>query len=271
MRAIFFAVTVLVSAVTLTAQEESNVYSTSHMLDGMKSARWIDRSKAFEQATEALASRRLSSNDREHLKLAIIQLLITENALANIPDDDQVEWSAKRAKGEVETKDEEYYPSLISFVAGMNDQRAISALVGAMPYGSDATGALLRFGDKAVGPILEQLKSRTALLRTSALETAITMEGRNELVSPVHIREMLRSALNDPVAVVRSSAINEIACLDDRQDFVPVLENLAKTDPTHWKGRADDGVDGDQFYPVRLDARRALRQIQNREPCAWRH
>jgi hypothetical protein len=153
----------------------------------------------------------------------------------------------------------------------MNDERAIPALVGAMPYGSDATGALLRFGNKAVGPILDQLKSRNALLRISALRMAISMEGRNESVSPPRIRGMLQSALAAPVAVVRSAAVNEIACLDDRQDFVPVLEKLAKTDPVHYKGREDDGVDGDQFYPVRFDARRALREIQNNEPCFWRH
>ena len=99
---------------------------------------------------------------------------------------------------------------------------------------------------------------------------AIDMEGRNESVSPPHIRKMLRFALTDPDAVVRSNAVSEIACLDDRQDFVPVLEKLAKTDPVHWRGREDDGVDGEQFYPVRFDARRALREIQNNEPCLAR-
>lgn len=81
---------------------------------------------------------------------------------------------------------------------------------------------------------------------------------------------MLRSALSDPDAVVRGHAVEEIACLDDRKDFVPILEKLAKTDPVHWKGREDDGVDGDQFYPVRLYARRSLREIQNNEQCLWR-
>lgn len=243
----------------------------SQMLEGMKSSRWIERSEAFSAASEELASGKLNGTDTDRLKVGIIQLLIKENALANVPDAEQVKWSAKLAKGEVETEDEEFYPSLVGYVADMKDERAIPALVGAMPYGGDATGALLRFGDKAVGPILEQLKSRNALLRTSALEMAITMEGQNERVSPARIREMLRSALSDPDAVVRGHAVNEIACLDDRQDFVPILEKLAKTDPVHYKGREDDGVDGDQFYPVRFDARRALRQIQNHEPCVWRH
>lgn len=240
------------------------------MLEGMKSSRWVDRSKAFEQASEALASGTLSSNDCERLKLGIIQLLVKEDEFANVPDDEQEKWSARLAKGEVETEDEEYYPSLIGFVAGMNDERAIPALVGAMPYFSVATDALLRFGDKAVAPILEQLKSRSAVLRISALEMAITLEGQNDRVSPARIREILRSALSDPDSGVRGHAVNEIACLGDRKDFVPILEKLAKTDPVHYEGREDDGVDGDQFYPVRLYARRALREIQNNEHCLWR-
>lgn len=241
------------------------------MLEGMKSSRWIERSESFEQSSEALASGKLSSGDSECIKLGIIQLLIKENGLANVPDDEQAKWAAKMAKGEVETEDEEYYPSLVGFVADMNDERAIPALVGATPYASDATGALLRFGDKAVGPILDQLKSRNALLRVSALSMAIDMEGQNGSVSPARIKEMLWAALTDPDSVVRSHAVNEIACRDDRQDFVPVIEKLAKTDPVHFKGREDDGVDGDQFYPVRFDARRALGTIKNNEPCLSRH
>ena len=270
MRVVFFAVTVLASAIQLTAQQASTLPSTSEMLEGMKSPRWIERSNAFNVARQELTSGQRSATDTDRLKLGIIQLLIKENALANVPDDEQVKWQARLAKGEVETEDEEFYPSLVQFVADMNDERAIPALIGAMPYGSDATGALLRFGDKAIGPILEQLKSRNALLRASALEMAITMEGQNELVSPARIREMLRTALSDPDSAVRGAAVEEVACLADRKDFVPVLEKLAKTDPVHFKGRADDGVDGDQFYPVRLYARRALREIQNNEQCLWR-
>ena len=274
MRAIFLALTIWAAVIQLTAQQARTVPTVSQMSEGMKSSRWIERNKAFEQASEALASGELSSNgsnDSERLKLGIIQLLITEDALANVPDDEAVKRSAKMAKGEVETEDEEYYPSLVGFVADMNDEHAIPALVGAMPYSSDAAGALLRFGDKAVGPILDQLKSRNALLRTSALEMAITMEGQDERVSPARIREMLQSALSDPDTVVRGHAVEEIACLGDRQDFVPALEKLAKTDPVHYKGRADDGVDGDQFYPVRFYTRRALQEIDNNEPCLFRH
>jgi hypothetical protein len=115
---------------------------------------------------------------------AAFPAFIPSNVLGNVPNDEQAEWTAKRAKGEVETEDEDYHPSVAGFVADMNNERAIPALVGAAPYAGDATGALLRFGDKAVGPLLEQLKSRNALLRSSALELAIGMEGQDERVSP---------------------------------------------------------------------------------------
>ncbi len=140
MRAVFLAFTVWVSVIQLAAQQASTVPTVSQMLEGMKSSRWIERSKSFERSSEALASGKLSSGGSERLKLGIIQLLIAENALANVPDGEAVKWSAKMAKGEVETEDEEYYPSLVAFVADMNDERAIPALVGATPYASDATG-----------------------------------------------------------------------------------------------------------------------------------
>jgi hypothetical protein len=281
MRATLSAFALLASVVQLAAQQTGAAHPTvASILDRMKSPDPAERIKAFNDADQLLASGKSTPDNIDRLKVGIIKLLIAESARINLPDEELLKQTATTTGcgngtdncegGEEGESESEYYPSLIVTVAGFNDERAILALVGAMPYASDATGALLRFGDKAVGPILDQLKSRNALLRTSALSMAITMGAQNKSVSPPRIREMLRSALTDPVAVVRSHAVNEIACLDDRQDFVPVLEKLAKTDPVHWKGRADDGVDGDQFYPVRFDARRALREIQNNQPCLFR-
>jgi len=281
MRAGLLVFTLLAFLPQLAAQQPRTEPTTVlGVLHEMKSSNPAEREKAFNRASELLASNKTPTRDLDRLRVGVIQLLIAENAINNIPDDEELKHAASGANcgngtdncagDESESGESEYYPILIATVAGFNDERAIPALVGAMPYASDATGALLRFGDKAVGPILDQLKSRNALLRTSALSMAITMEGRNESVSPARIRGMLRAALTDPDSVVRSNAVNEISCLNDRQDFVPLLEKLAKTDPEHYKGRADDGVDGDQFYPVRLSARRALREIHNNEPCLWR-
>ena len=279
MRATLLACVLLASVVQVAAQQTGAAHPTvASVVDRMKSPDPAERIKAFDDADQLLVSGKSTPDNIDRLKVGIIELLIAENARINLPDEELSKQAATttgcgngtdNCEGG-EEGESEYYPSLIATVAGFTDERAILALVGAMPYASDATGALLRFGDKAVGPILDQLKSRNALLRTSALSMAISMGGQNKSVSPPRIREMLRSALADPVAVVRSNAVNEIACLNDRQDFVPVLEKLAKTDPVHWNGRADDGVDGDQFYPVRVDSRRALREIQNNQPCSWR-
>jgi hypothetical protein len=277
MRAALLAFTLLASVVQLSAQQASTVRSTvSRILEGMNSPDSTERSKAFDEADELLASGKSTPGDIERLRLGIIQLLIAENARINVPDDQMLKQAASGASSgsgtdEGEGDESEYYPSLIATVAGFDDERAIPALVGAMPYASLATGGLLRFGDKALGPVLDQLKSRNALLRTSAMEMTITLlEGRNDSASRTRIREMLRSALTDPVAVVRGHAVNEIGCLDDRQDFVPILEKIAKTDPENYPGTEDDGVDGDKFYPVRVDARRVLREIQNNQTCSWR-
>lgn len=269
--AIFLVFGTLASAMQSTAQEAATPAPVAQLLEGMKSSKWADRSKAFEQARCELTAGKLSSTDNERLKLGIINLLITENKLANVPDDEAVQWSDKISKGQIETEGEEFYPSLVGFVADMHDERAIPALVGAMPYASDATGALLRFGDRAVGAVIDQLKSRNALLRVSALEMAVTMEGQTESVSASRIRQMLRAALADPASVVRLGAVNEISCLDDRKDFLPLLEKLAESDPEHDPGTDGNAVDGDQSYPVRFTARRALREIQNNEPCLWRY
>jgi hypothetical protein len=48
---------------------------------------------------------------------------------------------------------------------------------------------------------------------------------------------------------------------------VPLLKEIAKTDPQEFPGKALDGGEEDGFYPVRADARQLLRDIQNNEGC----
>jgi hypothetical protein len=66
---------------------------------------------------------------------------------------------------------------------------------------------------------------------------------------------------------VRSHAVREIDCLENRDNFIAVLQQIARTDPEKFPGRADDGGEKDGFYPVRADARRVLRHVQNNEKC----
>ena len=269
MRAVLLALTVCASVVQLTAQEASTVPPVSQMLQGMRSSRWIERSKAFDQASEALASGKLSPNDGERLKLGIIQLLIAENHLAFPPDKDVAQQTSKSSTNTAETEDEEFYAGLVTFVADMDDERAIPALAGC-PEGI-ATEGLLKYREKTLDPLMSELKNPNALVRANALSTIITFwGGRGDLALRTRIRQLLRNALIDPDWAARANAVSEVSCLDDRRDFLPVLQKLADTDPEHYQGQEDNGVDGNQFYPVRVDARRALERIRNNEQCEWR-
>ena len=88
------------------------------------------------------------------------------------------------------------------------------------------------------------------------------LKGRNDPTSRKQILELVRSAL-----AVRSHAIREIDCLDERQEFIPVLEKIATDDPEKFPRKAPDGGVGNDFYPVRYDGRRVLRDIQNNKSC----
>jgi hypothetical protein len=197
----------------------------------------------------------------DRVKLGLIHLLNKENhsfiQSKNPPSDPDVEDDIS-----------EHYAELIGVVSSLNDERAIPALVGAMTTGGMAQRGLLKYGDKALEPVLEQLKNPDGLVRATALGMSITLlDKRNDRTSHARIRELIRSSLTDPTPVVRRHAVKEIDCLDDRQNFVPTLEQIAKTDPAELPGKADDGGDGAEFYPVRSDARRVLRDIQNNEGC----
>jgi hypothetical protein len=196
-------------------------------------------------------------NQADRVKLGLAQLLSSENDLFTN--------GAPRSRTE---EDGEYYETLITVVSSLDDERTIPPLVGAMTTGGIAQNGLLKYGDKALGPVLAQLKNPDGLVRASALGMSIElMEKNGDSVSRTRIRELIRSSLSDPESVVRSHAVGEIDCLEDRQNFVPVLNEIAKTDPQKLNGKALDGGDGDEFYPVRYDARRVLRDIRNNVKC----
>jgi hypothetical protein len=197
----------------------------------------------------------------DQVKLSLIELLKEENhsfiEVKNPPPDSHDEDDVG-----------EYYAELVDTVSSLNDERAVPALIGAMTTGGMAQRGILKYGDKALQPVLEQLKSSDALARASALGMATAiLEGKSDPAAHALVLNLLRSSLKDPGAVVRRHAVRQIDCLAERQDFAPLLEEIAKTDPDKLPGRALDGGDGGQFYPVRADARRALRHIQNNQTC----
>jgi len=210
------------------------------------------------------ASRFLARHPQQadQVKLGLIQLLGKENYFfietKNPPPDPYEEDNIS-----------DHYADLISVVSSLDDERAIPVLVGAMTTGGIAQRGLLKYGDKALEPVIAQLSSSDALVRATALGMSITLlERRHDVVSDARIRYLIRSSLADPKPVVRRHAIKEIDCLNDRQAFVPILERIAKSDPWKLPGKADDGGDGEEFYPVRFQARWVLRDIQSNKTCA---
>ena len=196
----------------------------------------------------------------ERVKLGLIQLLGSEN--------DHFVLGKNAPPGGYQEEDSEYYAEVIDTVSSLDDERVIPALVGAMTTGGMAQRGLLKYGDKSLRPVMEQLKNPDALVRAFALGISINLlEKRNGPNSQERVTDLILSALKDPDDVVRSQAVREIACFKDRQKFVPTLETIAKSDPQKLTGRATDGGDGEEFYPVRYDARCVLRDIKNNKPC----
>jgi hypothetical protein len=259
MRIILF-ISVLVTATGLApAQQMAVVHpSVSSVLDRMSHPKWTERERAFEDATDLIASGKQTPADIDRLRLGVIQLLATEN-------NDKVP-AADERDGE---ENSEYYASLIGFVANSGDERAIPSLLGATSTGGIAIRGVAQFGKKALGPTLEQVKSRDSKLASGAVFVIREMLQLGTVSDPdshLQIKNALRFALASSEFVVRLSAIGAIECLDDREEFVPMLKEVAEHDPVKLAGQQpDDGGDNGEFYPARRDARRLLRKIANHE------
>jgi len=94
-----------------------------------------------------------------------------------------------------------------------------------------ATRGILKYGQKALGPVLSQLNNPHPEVRSSALTTGIViLKMKNDAASRLQILSMIRVALNDPEYLPRASALDAIA-LDDRAQFVPALRKTVRSDP----------------------------------------
>jgi hypothetical protein len=287
MRASFLTVLILLLVVQLAGQQAPTEPPTvSAILQRMGNSKtdWGNREEAFDEASKLLTSENTAPRDVERLRLGMIGLLTAENAEANVPDEEMAKLAAAASNcgnaadncaGAGEAYDEDadaesqrYMQRLMATVAGFNDERAIPALAGALCWGDIVTKPLLALGDKALAAVLDQLKSRNSTLRMCSMFMVISLEAPNGVVSQTRIKELIRSSLNDPDGAVRRHVVQAIDCRKDRQDFGPLLKEIAKTDPQKFPGKPLDGGDADGFYPVRADARRALRHIQNNELCA---
>jgi hypothetical protein len=190
----------------------------------------------------------------ERVKLGLIRLLGTENN------------AMKHARaGSMDEDYGEYVLALTQAVSALKDDRAMPVLVGAI---SRSGVDLLQYGDKALAPVLAQLKNPDDLTKAKALEVALAiLQVKNDAASRTRIKALILSSLEDGSGVVRGVAVNAIDCLNGRETFVSTLNDLARNDPFKLPGKALDGGDGNEFYPVRYDSRRVLRHIQDQKAC----
>jgi len=83
-----------------------------------------------------------------------------------------------------------------------------------MTTGAMATRGLLKYGDRALQPVLDQLKNPNELVRSVALGMSVALlEKRNDPISYARIRGLIRSSLTDSDSVVRSSAVERLGAL----------------------------------------------------------
>lgn len=193
-------------------------------------------------------------DEADRIKIGLIRLLRTENDASKTAQPG----SGTESYGE-------YVFNLTQTVSALHDERAIPVLVESIT----ASGVdLIQFGDSALEPVLAQLKNPNALVRAKAMETALEiLRKKNGPASRDRSRALILSSLDDQSLVVRGAAVDSIDCLEWRQEFVSTLEKIAKTDPDKLPGKALDGGDGNEFYPVRYAARRVLRDIRDNTTC----
>jgi hypothetical protein len=282
MRFVLCLCSALMLSMQVTAQQAASLDSkVSAALDRMSKNDLHTREAAFndmmalisegqKRATEPDRAAALTSLFKQHpeqadrIKLGLIQLLKADN----------VDFQGA-APGTYTEDDMEHYAEVVNVVSSLNDKRAIPALVGAMATGGMAQQAIFQHGDKALAPVLKQLKRQPdpnsvsdLLAQASALQMSFALLAkRGDPTSQAQIRELILAYVKAPSGATRRIAVQEIDCLDDRQNFVPLLEEIARTDPQKLGGKPLDGGDNNQFYPVRADAREVLRHIQNNKPC----
>jgi HEAT repeat protein len=240
------------------------------MLTNLRDPSWEKRAHAFYQLVGSSDGRsnlipsRLAiffhtNPDREdELKLALIQLLNTENSMV----ESQNEEFYKTGKTVAESYTN-YYGDVIAAVSGLNDPRAVNALVGAMATGGMATRGLARLGPDAIDLLILKFQSRDVITRAAAVRALTTMyqpenrEKLNDDVSRRKIKDAFMKAARDEDGGVRLAAVYGLALIPD-DDTVLLLRRLAASDPSRLPGQADEGG---PFFPVRQAARRVLDQI----------
>ena len=270
MRIVISASVFLAMTCVAIAQENRSQPNVSGVLGQMKATTWSQRSDAFDQAVKVLDSAETSPSDVDRLRLGIIQLLVHENNGGLKAPDNVAPEDYNEGYGEDKA---EYYAGLISVIAEINDERAIPALLGAAGSGGIATRAVARFGTKALEPALAQVKSQNSALASGALSVIMQMLKLHTISdsdSHLRIKDALKSALVSPDYRTRANAMYPVEYLDDREEFVPILQDIAAHDSyksPYYVTKEGKTVGGD--YSVRRHAQLLLHRIESHEQPAF--
>jgi hypothetical protein len=252
-RGFVFLFAVLVNLRTYAQQAPSSV---SEVLAHMQGDSWADRSKALDDAGELCQSGNLTPIESDRLQIGIIELLIRENSGGlKEPNTTSAE---NNSQGYGEDKFE-YYAGLITYVAGLHDERAIPALLGAAATGGVATKAVAQFGDRALEATLAQVSGKNSDLACGALDVVREMLHMKTTTSASwgRISNALRDALSSADYRVRVHAINVTEYSPNPVEFVPMLKKIADHDPY----RSAYGQSEDGRYVVRHMAKLMLQKI----------
>ncbi len=270
----------LAAATCCAVAQQANKFhiEVSQVQDRMTSSKWRERRAALDDAFTLLSTKR-SAADADKLRLGIIQLLDLEQRLAKqpvdvagrkLPDDEDVDEPADSTLSPGAWTEErgDYFADLIGAVASLNDERAIPVLLNVSTTGGMATQGVARFGRIALAATLEHAKSLDRGRASGALfviRDMLRLHTANDPDSLLRIKIALRAALASPAWNVRSSAIYAVESLDDRDEFVPILKELAEHDPFKLPGQPrEDGSIGDHYF-VRHSAKMVLESIAKKE------
>jgi hypothetical protein len=148
-------------------------------------------------------------------------------------------------------------------------KRAIPALLAASSSGGIATRAVAGFGKKALDATLAEITGQDyhrAAVSLFIIRDMLEYRTVSDPDSLLRIKNVLRSALSSPDADVRMNAMVPIEYLQDREEFVPILKELAAHDPyIPTDMPAIPGTKEDDRYMVRRGAQLLLRKIENQE------
>ena len=187
----------------------------------------------YSRFLDAFLARHPEQADR--VKLGLINLLKADN----------VDTTPQPAEDTSEDNSD-HYAQAIEIVASLDDERAIPALIGAMTTGGMATEGLMKYGPKALRPVLSELNSSNSLVRVSAFMTAFKiLKGTSDGASHVQMLSLIHTAITDADGLMRETALWAIENLatGDQGQFVPVLQEMAERDPfilpgqTHYRLR----------------------------------